>query len=60
MALSSNQFPHLFSPVEIGPAKLKKRIFVSPHSTMFASDGDYLPGKSLPPIARNVRREALV
>jgi len=40
-------FESLFSPIAIGPVKLRNRIFITPHATMFASDGDNLPGKLL-------------
>ncbi|MFI5420285.1 MAG: FAD-dependent oxidoreductase [Nitrososphaerales archaeon] len=41
-------FPNLFSPVDIGPVRLKNRIFVTPHATNFASDNrDNFPGDRL-------------
>jgi len=41
----STQFKHLFTPIEVGPVKLRNRISVTPHATMFTSDArDNLPG----------------
>jgi 2,4-dienoyl-CoA reductase-like NADH-dependent reductase (Old Yellow Enzyme family)/thioredoxin reductase len=39
---------NLFSEVQVGPTKLRNRIYVTPHSTMFVSDGhDNIPGDRL-------------
>jgi 2,4-dienoyl-CoA reductase-like NADH-dependent reductase (Old Yellow Enzyme family) len=35
------QFPHLFSPLKVGPITLKNRFINSAHQTGFAHDGDY-------------------
>jgi len=43
----SSVFKNLFTPIELGPIKLRNRIYVTPHTTGFASDGDYLPGETL-------------
>ena len=41
-------FEHLFSPLDLGPVKLRNRIYVTPHATMFTSDArDNLPGETL-------------
>ncbi|MDA4131284.1 MAG: FAD-dependent oxidoreductase [Thaumarchaeota archaeon] len=41
-------FSNLFSPVDLGPIRLKNRIFVTPHATNFASDNrDNFPGDRL-------------
>jgi 2,4-dienoyl-CoA reductase-like NADH-dependent reductase (Old Yellow Enzyme family) len=40
-------FENLFSTIDLGPVQLRNRIFVSPHATMFASEGNNLPGKIL-------------
>jgi 2,4-dienoyl-CoA reductase-like NADH-dependent reductase (Old Yellow Enzyme family) len=46
--LNPNQFEHLFSPLEVGPVRLRNRIFLTPHATMFTSDArDNLPGETL-------------
>lgn len=44
--LSSPYFKHLFTPIDVGPVKLRNRISVTPHATMFTSDArDNLPGE---------------
>jgi len=44
----SEYFKHLFTPIELGPIRLRNRIYVTPHATMFASDArDNLPGDTL-------------
>src|SRR5437870_753325 len=44
----SAAFKYLFTPVEIGPIRLRNRIYVTPHATMFASDErNNLPGDTL-------------
>jgi len=40
---SSSAFPHLFSPLRVGPVTLKNRIVNSPHQTGFAHAGNYTP-----------------
>jgi 2,4-dienoyl-CoA reductase-like NADH-dependent reductase (Old Yellow Enzyme family)/thioredoxin reductase len=43
--LLSTQFKHLFTPVDVGPVRLRNRISVTPHATMFTSDErNNLPG----------------
>jgi 2,4-dienoyl-CoA reductase-like NADH-dependent reductase (Old Yellow Enzyme family) len=43
-----SQFEHLFSPLDVGPVRLRNRIFMTPHATMFASDArDNLPGETI-------------
>jgi 2,4-dienoyl-CoA reductase-like NADH-dependent reductase (Old Yellow Enzyme family)/thioredoxin reductase len=42
------EFTYLFSPVELGPIKLRNRIYMTPHATMFTSDSrDNLPGETI-------------
>lgn len=36
-------FPHLFTPLEVGPVTLKNRIINSPHQSGFAHAGNYTP-----------------
>jgi 2,4-dienoyl-CoA reductase-like NADH-dependent reductase (Old Yellow Enzyme family)/thioredoxin reductase len=44
----SSQFKHLFTPIDVGPIRLRNRISLTPHATMFASDSrDNLPGDLL-------------
>ncbi len=44
----SIELKHLFSPVDLGPVRLRNRIYMSPHATMFTSDArDNLPGETL-------------
>ena len=33
------QFPHLFSPLRIGPVSIRNRVFVSAHTTVLAENG---------------------
>ena len=41
-------FKHLFTPIDLGPVRLRNRIYATPHATMFASDArDNLPGETL-------------
>lgn len=40
-------FKYLFTPLEVGPIKLRNRIFVTPHATNFAADSNNLPGERL-------------
>jgi 2,4-dienoyl-CoA reductase-like NADH-dependent reductase (Old Yellow Enzyme family) len=37
----STSFPHLFSPLRIGPITVKNRIVNAPHQTRYAHDGNY-------------------
>lgn len=39
----SPTFPHLFSPLQVGPITLKNRIVNSPHQSGFARGGNYTP-----------------
>jgi len=39
-ALDGPQFPHLFTPLQIGPARLANRIVSSGHDTVMAVDGE--------------------
>jgi len=41
----SREFPHLFSPLQIGPVTVPNRILLPAHGTMFAEDN--LPGERL-------------
>lgn len=50
----SSLFPHLFSPIDLGPLRLRNRIVSSGHDTMLADDG--LIGADL--IAYHERRAA--
>ena len=44
----ATEFRYLFTPIELGPMKLRNRIYATPHATMFASDDrNNLPGDSL-------------
>lgn len=41
-------FDSLFSGIDVGPIRLKNRIYITPHSTMFVSDEhDNIPGERL-------------
>lgn len=42
-AEAQSSFPHLFSPLQVGPLTLKNRIVNSPHQTGFANRGNYTP-----------------
>lgn len=37
--MPATQFPHLFSPLDVGPVRLKNRIFSSGHDTVMVHDG---------------------
>ncbi len=50
----SSLFPHLFSPIDLGPLRLRNRIVSSGHDTMLADDG--LIGSEL--VAYHERRAA--
>jgi len=39
------QFPHLFTPLRIGPVTIRNRVFVSSHTTVLAENGG--PGEKL-------------
>lgn len=47
MSETTTNFRHLFTPIDVGPVKLRNRIYVTPHATNFASEGDNLPGERL-------------
>ncbi|MGH9918647.1 MAG: hypothetical protein ACRD6W_07255, partial [Nitrososphaerales archaeon] len=40
---TESPFPHLFSPLQVGPVTLKNRIINSPHQSGFAHGGNYTP-----------------
>lgn len=45
-ASTTNEFPHLLSPLKVGPGEFRNRIYSPPHAPGFAG-ADFLPGDQL-------------